>query len=124
MRIVYVVASLDVTKITMMTHLLTGTSVGHTLGVPVRTGRHATFAQISELVDVESMFSGCKSRYLSSDLNMLTLDLDELCPSVDTRTVVFLKHAYSVVSQWWRVAELMHRNMLIGTILRKNDLVA
>ena len=83
----------------------------------MRTGRHATFAKISKLVDVETVLSRCQSGHLSCDIDVLALNLYEFRPSADTRAIILIKYANSVVYRCWRVFELMHSNMLIRSIL-------
>ena len=77
---------------------------------------------------MESVKSRSETGHFSGNLNLLTLDLHELAPSIDTRVSIFLQHADSIVSlnlcfdHLYFVVSILYSNQ-ITYIFTKNNLI-
>ena len=72
--------------------------MGLAFGVPMRSSGSTSIAQVSKLMDVESMQTCRETVHLGRNLNLLSLDLDELAPAADTAASVRVQNADCVVS--------------------------
>ena len=70
--------SFDITKITNVSHLISGATMGKPIRVVMSASCNTALGEISELMDVESVLSWGKTLESCLDLNLLTCSLNEL----------------------------------------------
>jgi hypothetical protein len=91
-----VLAGLDVSEITNVSDLISGSGMGLTKGVEMGASGNATIGQVSELMNVEAVESSGEAFNPGTDLDLLTFGLNEFDDSSDCG--VSLDDASGVVS--------------------------
>ena len=74
----------DVSEITNMSNLISGTGVGLSMRVVMRASGDTSVGEVSPLMNVESVKSWGKTRELSMNVDLLSFDLSELDSTSDT----------------------------------------